>query len=46
MWSDLTSRNPIPQEATVTVEYFRSLQAPTEGPKAAKADTWIGSLVR
>ena len=28
----------------MTVEYFRSLQAPTEGPKTAKADTWIGSL--
>lgn len=34
------------QEATVTVEYFRALRAPTEGPKAQKADTWIGSLAR
>lgn len=32
------------QEATVRVEYFRSLQAPIEGPKTAEADTWIGSL--
>lgn len=30
----------------MTVEYFRSLQTPTEGPKATKADTWIGSLAR
>ena len=32
-------------EVTVNVEYYRTLQAPVEGPRSKPEDAWVGSLV-